>query len=422
MHQDLQNVTLCIDFHFVNNVTVFHTISRRIDYRTVSFPLSRSKVQILAELKDVYRKYNARGFRVTEIHADKEFEKVENDVLPVRMRICGVDEHVPEIERSVQTQKNENRSTCYAMPYRCIPRLMVRELIKQGNTFLNAFGSEDTIAPGLTPRNIIDNLPHVDYNDLKYEFRQYVHLHLSQPQTNTMSQRTVGAIVLGPRQIQGQYNYMSLETGQQIDGRVVAVIPPTDDVILRVEQLGIEQKQPYRLSRMLKYEWQPGQPIGQDDSILTDDPPPIDNANAQLIVPEPVTQPPPNIHAQNSFAILADDTDYDSDDDIDDANDVIDSIQQDLTARDDSDRGAEDNEGHERDENNNNRDSYYPETIDENDEPSLSDDCEFNTDHQDPGHDIETHQEDEGAASDVSNDDEMTSDEEMTEERTQERQ
>jgi hypothetical protein len=318
LYNDLQDITLCIDFHFVNNVTVFHTISKRIDYRTVSFPLSRSKAQIISELNTVYKKYNARGFRITDIHADKEFEKIETDILPIRLRTCGVDEHIPEIERSVQTQKNENRATCYAMPYKCLPRIMIRELVKQGNEFLNAFGSEDSVAPGLTPRNIIDNLPHIDYNDLKYEFGQYVHLHLAQKHTNTMQSRTVGAIVLGPRKIQGQYNYMSLETGEQVDGRVVAVLPPTDEVIERVEQLGQQQKQPYRLSRMLKYEWQPGQPIDADDSDIQDDQCPNPLAPEEMIVPLPVAQPqqPQVTHdGNNSYAILAEDTDDDDDND-----------------------------------------------------------------------------------------------------------
>jgi hypothetical protein len=322
LHDDLKNVTLCIDFHFVNGVTVFHSISRRIDYRTVSFPLSRSKVQILNELQMIYKKYNARGFRITDIHADKEFEKLENDVLPIRLRICGVDEHVPEIERSVQTQKNENRATVYSMPYNCIPRIMVRELVKQGNEFLNAFGTEDSVAPGLTPRNIIDNLPNIDYKDLKYEFGQYVHLHIAQKQTNTMSQRTIGAIVLGPRKIQGQYNFMSLETGEQIDGRVVAVLPPTQDVIERVEQLGQQQKQPYRISKMLKYEWQPGQPIDDDDNQIQDDTPPT--MYDDTITPDPVQQPSTGHDlGENSYSILADETDYDTDDDDDDASLVL---------------------------------------------------------------------------------------------------
>lgn len=73
----------------------------------------------MTELQDVFKKYNARGFRITEIHADNEFSKVENDVLPARIVCCGVDDHVPEVERSVQTMKNDERSVCQAMPYLC---------------------------------------------------------------------------------------------------------------------------------------------------------------------------------------------------------------------------------------------------------------------------------------------------------------
>ena len=59
MHEELKHVTLCADFYYVNGVTVFHTMSRRIDYRTVSFPLSRSQASIVNELKDVFKVYNA---------------------------------------------------------------------------------------------------------------------------------------------------------------------------------------------------------------------------------------------------------------------------------------------------------------------------------------------------------------------------
>ena len=291
MHEDLKNVTLCVDFHYVNGVTVFHSISRRVDYRTVTFPLSRSKPSIVQELKEVFKIYNARGFRIVEIHADNEFSKVGNDLLPVRMRLCGVDDHVPEIERSVQTQKNENRAVCHAMPYKCMPRIMVRELIKQGNEFLNAFGSKDSLADGLSPRNIIDNLPHVDYTDLKYEFGQYVQLHVTEKVTNTMKSRTIGAIVMGPRKIQGRYNFMSLETGAAIDGRVVAELPLTVDVIERVESLGRDQDQPFRASKMLKYEWRPGNAVAEDDAFLN-----IEDAEGVLeIAPEPVWQELPAI-------------------------------------------------------------------------------------------------------------------------------
>ena len=49
VHKEFKHVTLCIDFHLVNGVAVLHTISRRINYGTVSFPLNRSRVSIMKE-------------------------------------------------------------------------------------------------------------------------------------------------------------------------------------------------------------------------------------------------------------------------------------------------------------------------------------------------------------------------------------
>ena len=60
------------------------------------------------------------------------------------------------------------------MPYKYIPHIMIRELIKLGNEFLNAFGNTHNVSYRLSSQKIINDLPHVDYNDLKYDFRQYV--------------------------------------------------------------------------------------------------------------------------------------------------------------------------------------------------------------------------------------------------------
>ena len=90
---------------------------------------------------------------------------------------------------------------------------MIIELVKQGNEFQNAFRTKYSVSDVLSPRNIIDDIPHFYYNNLKYDLRQYIQLHVTQKVTNTMKIRTIGAIVLIPRLIQGQYNYMSLDTG-----------------------------------------------------------------------------------------------------------------------------------------------------------------------------------------------------------------
>ena len=285
MYDNLKHVTLCVDFYFVNGVEVFHSISRKIGYRTVSFPINRTKSTMLSEINDIFKIYNSRGFKIIEVHADNEFEKISKDILPVRMRLVGTDEHVPEVERSIQTQKNDCRAMCHAMPFKCIPRVMIREMIAQSNTFLNAFGNSESSSMSLSPRNIIDNLPHIDYNDLKYEFGQYVQLHVLHTFTNNMKHRTIGAIVLGPNNIRGRYNFMSLETGSKVNGRVVSVLPLTDEVISRVEELGIQQHQPYRESKMLRYEWRPGLAFDADDyDLLTE------KSNPEMIEPPVIYQ------------------------------------------------------------------------------------------------------------------------------------
>ena len=204
LYQDLKNIVLCVESHYVNGVTLFHYISRKVDYITVSFPLSWPKNSIVTKLKEIYKIYNSRGFKTVEVHANKEFEKTETYLPPVRLRICGVDEHVPKIEWSVKTQKNDNHAVCYTIPYKCIPHVMIRELVKQGNEFLNSFRTKFSVSDELSPQDIINNLPHVDYNNLKYKFGQYVQLHVTLNVKNTMKIRTIGAIVLSPRRIQGQ--------------------------------------------------------------------------------------------------------------------------------------------------------------------------------------------------------------------------
>ena len=134
------------------------------------------------------------------------------------------------------------------MPYKRIPRVMIREIVRQGNDFLNAFGTKDSVSDGLSPQNIIDNLPHVDYNNLKYDFGKFVQLFVTQKVTNTMKIRTIRAIILSPKRIYSQYNYMSLETGENIDGKFVSMLLITDDVIQRVETLRQMQQQPFIMS------------------------------------------------------------------------------------------------------------------------------------------------------------------------------
>lgn len=153
---------------------------------------------IINELKKVKQRYHSRGFQITDMYANKEFEKVRHDILPTRLECCGVDNHVPEIERLIQTIKNETRSSCNTMPYRCVPKIMVKAIVKTANKFLNAFGNGNQFTQGLTARNVMDNLPNVSCNDIKHELGEYVQVHTANNPTNNMKGRTTDAIVLDP--------------------------------------------------------------------------------------------------------------------------------------------------------------------------------------------------------------------------------
>lgn len=76
---------------------------------------------------------------------------------------------------------------------------MIKAIVKTANEFLNAFGNGNHVAQGLTARNLMDNLPNVSCNDIKYELGEYVQIHMANNPTNNMKGRTMDAIVLDPR-------------------------------------------------------------------------------------------------------------------------------------------------------------------------------------------------------------------------------
>ena len=106
-HHDL---SLQMDFCYVNRSPFFHTISDDICYRTTHACKSRSKGQILLSLKKVQTKYHCRGFNITDYHADNEFSKIKEDLLPATLHIRATGQHTEKAERSICTVKERTRS------------------------------------------------------------------------------------------------------------------------------------------------------------------------------------------------------------------------------------------------------------------------------------------------------------------------
>jgi hypothetical protein len=230
--------------------------------------------------------YHSRGFRIVTIHADEEFEKLRSHMLPGCLLSPNPGGHVPEVERSIRTMKESCRAAIHGLPYSVYPKEMLRGLLRKITLLWNAFPADHGVSDSLSPRNLVDNLPNLDYQSIKIPFGAYCQLAVDEPITNTTRPRTIGTIVLDPVGTNKKYRYMSLESGKRVSGRVVQILPVTDEVIDRVNSIGASQRQPRTREGKLLFEWRPGIPIDGDAPVPHDDPILLDIADD--IIPDPV--------------------------------------------------------------------------------------------------------------------------------------
>jgi hypothetical protein len=130
----------------------------------------------------------------------------------IKLNTTEKDEHVAQVERGICMIKECSRSSKALLSFKIIPRILQRELIKREVAWINMFPQKGGISQTMSPRTIIDRtLP--DFNiHCKVPFGSYCQVHQNAPITNTQAPRTVGAIALRPKNIQGGYTFLSLET------------------------------------------------------------------------------------------------------------------------------------------------------------------------------------------------------------------
>jgi hypothetical protein len=260
-------VTLCIDFFFVQGQVFLHIISRKIQHRIVHPVPDRSRGTIIKYLDKVFHLYRSRGFVITDLHTDNEFECIREHISPINLNTVAADGHVGEIERSIRTIKERNRSTVHGLPFKRLPRLMVREIVKHSVTCLNQLPATDGVSNTLSPLTIMTGKPNPDFNTMRLEFGSYVQIFEPTTfSTNTLRSRTTGAIALtATGNSQGDFNFMSLITGRRLSRHQWTAVPMTDAAIERVEQMAASENQPWIQSTGLLVEWRPDNPFDDDD-------------------------------------------------------------------------------------------------------------------------------------------------------------
>ena len=75
-----KDITICKDFFFVQGIPFLHTILQKLQLCTVTQVASCKKEIMLKETKKVIQLYEQQGFNFMDVHADKEFECIRDDI------------------------------------------------------------------------------------------------------------------------------------------------------------------------------------------------------------------------------------------------------------------------------------------------------------------------------------------------------
>ena len=215
----------------------FHTISRKLQFRTVEYIESENHQTILHSLQKVIKIYKTRGFNIEYICGGHQFEFIREDIRPILLKIALVGEHVPEVEQSIQTVKGETRTVYQSLPYNKFPPLMIKEMIEYQVSMRNKFPTQNGISKTMSPLSIITGTPNPSYSEFKVKFGQYAQVHDHPQRTNDMRARTSPAIALRASSSQNGWFFMSLDTGEKILRYKWTELPISTNEITEMHQL-----------------------------------------------------------------------------------------------------------------------------------------------------------------------------------------
>ena len=105
-HKDLK---LYINFSYINGYLFFATKSSKVDFITQNYCTSRTKQQIIKKSDTVIDKYKTRGFNITAVDGDKDFnvDDIKEFLLPILTHIYEGNEHVGIIGRVIHVIKEQ---------------------------------------------------------------------------------------------------------------------------------------------------------------------------------------------------------------------------------------------------------------------------------------------------------------------------
>ena len=118
----------------------------------------RKASTLIKYINRAVKKYTIRGFTVTDIFGDGEFDvdEITSAVLPATLHTCLADEHIHRIKRTIKTIKERARTICHSLPYNYFPKSLTISLMINISRWLNQFLHPNGISKRYSPANVID--------------------------------------------------------------------------------------------------------------------------------------------------------------------------------------------------------------------------------------------------------------------------
>jgi hypothetical protein len=148
-----------------------------------------------------------------------------------------------KIERQIRVIKDLSRDIRSTLPFKRLPARVIIEVVSFVTLWLNSFPPSSGVSNTFIPRTIMTGA-NLDFaKDCKIPFGAYVETYEENKPTNTMVERTRGAICLGlSANFQGTYKLLCLCTGLKIIRNKFREVPVPASVMKRVEAIALREK------------------------------------------------------------------------------------------------------------------------------------------------------------------------------------
>jgi hypothetical protein len=220
IHELHKEVTLTINIIFVNKIPFFVTLSRVLYFTTVTHLPDRNLGQFFKTLKGIFYYYLQQGFCVTFITGDGEFASLEqftNLLMGVPwLNLMSANKHKPFIERHICVVNERVWSIRHSLPFQTIPKIILTHMVFYAVKLLNYFPAKGGVSEIYGPKTITSG-DIIDFKKFSLPFGSYCQVHEEKLPVNSLVNRTLGAISLGPSgNAQGGHTFFTLNTSRVI--------------------------------------------------------------------------------------------------------------------------------------------------------------------------------------------------------------